>query len=131
MKVNQVSTNLRVARRCDRQQAVLDSLRVAIVWIHAQGWPVDERLDVVRIVKDGQQIRMVVAERNGRNLRVDIQIDVTVHVDQVITEALVVIDEELDGFGDLNFLHIGQQFLRRRPRDGRLDVRARWFTLDQ
>ena len=126
-----MSTNLRVARRCDRQQAVLDPLRVAIVWVHAQSWPIDERLDVVRIVKDGQKIRMVVAEWNGRNLRVDIQIDVTVHVNQVIAEALVVIDEELDGVGDLNFLHIGQQFLRRRPRDGRLDGRAGWFTLDQ
>lgn len=48
------------------------------------------------ILEDGQHLRVIVPQWNGGNLGVDVQQNVIVHIDQIISNRLVVIGKQLD-----------------------------------
>lgn len=52
---------------------------------------------IVLVLEDSQQLRMVVAQWNRRDLSVNVQKNVSVHIDQVVANWLVIIGKQLHG----------------------------------
>ena len=121
-------TDLRVARGCHRQEAVPQLLWEALAGKDTQGRAVQERLEIVGVLQDGQEVRVVVAQRQGRDLTVGVEQGVAVHIADVVADALVVVGEEDDGIRELDLVHFGDELLGPGAGDGRADRGAGRLT---
>ena len=121
-------TDLRVARGCHRQEAVPQLLWVALTGKDTQGRAVQERLEILRVLQAGQEVWMIVAKRQGRDLTVDIQQGVAIHIADIVSNALVVVGEEDDAIRELDLVHVGNELLGPGAGDGRADRGAGRLT---
>ena len=90
---------------------------------HAQRRPVHQRLHIVRVVHDPEQIGVVVTQRHRGDLRVDVEEDIAVRVHQVVAQRALVVREKLHGARLLESGELIEKLLRSWSRDVCLDRR--------
>lgn len=99
--------------RSHSHQAGIQPLGPALARKEAKSWSVDKDSLVVWVLQDAKHVRMVVAQRNRGDLCVDIQEGISIHINNVIPTALVVVGEVDDCVGKLKVVQFSEQFLIR------------------
>lgn len=104
------------------QQTARQFLGPALSWKETQRWSVDESSLIVRILQDFQQVWVIVSQWHRGDLSVDIKQDVAIHINNVVSDALVVIGKIDDCVGKLDVVQLCNHFFGFRAWDWSLDT---------
>lgn len=83
---------------------------------------IDNCSDVIRILEQIEQLRVIVTQRYRGNFRVDVEEGIAIYIDQIVTETSRIIDGTLISVWKVRGLQFSRQFSRIGFRIGGFDT---------
>lgn len=118
------SEDLIEAFGCNPQDARLENGRPVVLGEVAKGRAIDQRGSHFRRGRREEKGRVVVADRNGGNLSIDVEKDVAIEVRKVVAIALLIICHHVQAAHVEHSVKVGDSFLALRAWNRSPDLRS-------